>query len=94
MGAREEAQTCEVADDVAREVAAMQFAGGRSIVQVAAEWERDPQWVEEAVREALLERIPQRSGGLMVSRAETRAANSEALAAACEVQAELDWGTG
>jgi hypothetical protein len=82
------------ADTAAREVAAMQFAGGRSILQVAAEWERDADWVEEAVRRALLERIPQRSGGLKVSRTETRAANSEALGQAAEAQAELDWGTG
>lgn len=50
------------------EVAAMQFAGGRSMAQVAADWERDIAWAEEAVRRALLRTIPERAGGLMPAR--------------------------
>lgn len=55
------------------QVVAMQFAGGMSIARLAEEWERDAAWVEEAIRRALLEAIPQRDGGLMVPRAEARA---------------------
>ena len=54
-------------DQAAREVVAMQFAGGLSIARLAEDWERDPEWVEEAIRRALLETIPERNGGLKVS---------------------------
>lgn len=78
-------------DQAAREVAAMQFAGGMSIAQVAEAWERDAEWVEDAIRQAMLEQIPERDGGLKASRTETRAANAEELAAAREAQGELKW---
>lgn len=65
-------------DEAAREVAAMQFAGGMSIERVAEAWERDTDWVEAAVREAMLQSIPKRRGGLKPSRAEVRAERSAA----------------
>jgi hypothetical protein len=69
-----------VDDDAAREVVAMQFAGGMSIARLAQEWERDPGWVEDVIRQALLESIPKRDGGLKVSRVEARNARSEDVA--------------
>jgi hypothetical protein len=77
-------------DAAAREVVAMQFAGGMSIARLAEAWERDAGWVEESIRRALLETIPQRDGGLKVPRAEARAERSEELEAARGVQGELD----
>lgn len=63
----------ELPDGTAREVAAMQFAGGMSIARIAAQWEREAGWVEESIRVALLEYIPRRDGGLKRSRMEMRA---------------------
>jgi hypothetical protein len=60
-------------DEAAAEVAAMQFAGGISIARVAELWERDVEWVEGAIRRALLESIPRRDGGTKLSRTEARA---------------------
>ena len=59
-------------DEGAAEVAAMQFAGGMSIARVADLWEQDPEWVEDAVRRALLGSIPRRDGGTKASRIEAR----------------------
>jgi hypothetical protein len=67
----------------------MQFAGGMPIARVAEEWEREPEWVEQAVRAALLKSIPKRDGGLKTPRAEGRAERAEELDAACEAQGEL-----
>jgi hypothetical protein len=64
-------------DQAAREVVAMQFAGGMSIARLAESWERDAAWVEEAIRHALLENIPKRDGGLKPSRSEIRAERGE-----------------
>jgi hypothetical protein len=47
----------------------MQFAAGRTIAWLAEEWGWDAERVEEAVRAALLERIPVRDGGLKPARA-------------------------
>jgi hypothetical protein len=55
-------------DHAAAEVAAMQFAGGMSVRQVAEQWERDADWVEAAIWRALLETVPKRSGGLKAAR--------------------------
>lgn len=78
-------------EEAAGEVAAMQFAGGKAIGEVAVEWERDVEWVEAAVRRALLQSIPRRDGGLKASRAETRTQHSEELAAVREAQGKLGW---
>ncbi len=59
--------------DDAGEVAAMQFAGGMSMARVAQLWDRDAEWVEAAVRMALLRTIPIRDGGTKVTRVELRA---------------------
>lgn len=77
-------------DAAAGEVAAMQFAGGLSIAQVAETWERDAAWVEAAVRRALLEQIPLRDGGLKVSRAEEREERFLREREAREAQSSLD----
>ena len=76
-------------EEAAREVAAMQFAGGMSIARVAGEWERDAEWVEQAIRRALLERIPHRDGGLKLSRTERHAALSGERRPAREAQWDL-----
>lgn len=73
----------------AREIVAMQFAGGRSIEGLAEEWERDRDWIEEAIRQALLESIPERDGGLKVSRREQRAERT--LLTQEDAQGELEW---
>lgn len=78
-----------VDDQAAREVAAMQFAGGMSIERLAEEWERDRAWVEESIRLALLEFIPKRDGGLKVPRTEARAERSGELGAVREAQGAL-----
>ena len=78
-------------DQAVREVAAMQFAGGMSIAQVAVLWERDADWVEVAVRQALLASIPVRDGGTKVSRVEARA-ERRASAVTDAGQAALDFG--
>lgn len=78
-------------DDSAREVAAMQFAGGMAIAQIAEHWERDASWVEEAIRQALLKSIPKRDGGLKAPRAEMRGVRSEEIEALREVQQKLKW---
>lgn len=70
-------------------VVAMQFAGGMSIAQLMETWERDAAWVEAAVRQALLEMIPERDGGLKAPRAEIRAAKSEELESLRGVQRVL-----
>lgn len=81
-------------DAGAREVAAMQFAGGVPIAQLAEMWERDQAWVEEAIRRALLEYIPRRDGGLRATRVETRAANAQEMEVVREAQGELKWAAG
>lgn len=68
-------------DEAAREVVAMQFAGGMSIARVAEDWERDAAWVEAAIRAALLKSIPIRDGGLKPPRAEARAERAEEIEA-------------
>jgi len=78
-------------DEAAAEVAAMQFAGGMAVAEVAARWERDAAWVEAAVRRALLVYIPRRDGGLKMPRSEVRAANADAWRAADDVQQKLQW---
>lgn len=60
-------------DASAQDVAAMQFAGGRSMAQVAEQWDREVDWVEAAVRRALLATIPARDGGTKQPRAEVQA---------------------
>jgi hypothetical protein len=80
-----------IEDAGAREVVAMQFAGGRSIAQLAEEWERSAEWVEESIRRSLLEMIPKRDGGMKVSRSEARALRSGELQAVREAQAKLEW---
>lgn len=68
-------------DEAAREVVAMQFAGGMSIARLVEDWERDQEWVEAAIRAALLRSIPIRDGGLKAPRTETRAGRAEELEA-------------
>ena len=76
-GSRVPAQSAAVnGDDSVGEVAAKMFAGGMTIAQVAQLWEREPAWVEEAIRCAWLASIPRRDGGLKVPRAEERAERS------------------
>jgi len=78
-------------DQAAREVVAMQFAGGMSIARLAEEWDRDPEWVEEAIRQALLATIPERDGGLKVPRSLARAERSEELEAVKAAQSTLEF---
>lgn len=66
----------------------MQFVGGMSIEQVAAEWECSEEWVEVAVRHELLKLIPRCDGGLKASRSEMRAAREQPSESA---QFELEW---
>ena len=73
-----------------REIAAMQFAGGRSIAGLAEEWECDADEIEEAIRMALLESIPERYGGLKVSRREARGEKTLLTEDGPE-QGELKW---
>lgn len=77
-------------DEAAREVVAMQFAGGRSIAGLAEEWERDADWIEEAIRQALLESIPKRAGGLKVPRKQERAERT-LLTETRPAQAGFEW---
>jgi hypothetical protein len=70
-------------------VAAMQFAAGRSIAEVAEEWERDTAWMEEAIRRTLLESIPRRDGGRMRPRAEARAQRQETRESIRAMQSKL-----
>ncbi len=77
-------------DALDREVAAMQFAGGRSMAQLAEYWERDISWVEAAVRRALLQQIPQRVGGLKPSRDGARAERSDEQSRLDEQQGLLE----
>lgn len=58
---------------LARDVVAMQFAGGRSIAQLVMEWESTEAWVEDAIRQALLREIPQKDGGLKPPRRQSQA---------------------
>ena len=67
----------------------MQFAGGRSIAHLAEEWERSQEWVEQAIRAALLKTIPERDGGLKPPRAEMRAERSEEFELVREAQGRL-----
>ena len=82
----------EFDDNATGEVAAMQFAGGLSIERVAALWERDTDWVEAAIRRALLESIPRRDGGTKLSRSEARQAQKLEITAERVPQAGLDFG--
>jgi uncharacterized protein YbbK (DUF523 family) len=77
-------------DQAVREVVAMQFAGGMSIARLAEEWERDQAWVEEAIRQALLEEIPERYGGLKVPRRTVRAERTGELQELREAQGVLE----
>lgn len=79
-------------DEAAAHAAAMQFAGGMSIAEAAAEWEISPDAVECAVRRALLECLPARAGGTKLSRAEMQKARSAAEEQAKGRQAELGFG--
>lgn len=78
-------------DEAAGEVAAMQFAGGMSIEHVAAEWGRDADWVQAAVRRELLKLIPRRDGGLKASRTESRASRMSEARPAGPEQGALRW---
>jgi hypothetical protein len=69
----------------------MQFAGGLTIDEVAAQWERDAAWVEDAIRRTLLESIPQRAGGLRIPRSAVRAERSDEKHAAAGLQGMLGW---
>ena len=76
-------------DAAAREVVAMQFAGGMSIARLVEDWERDASWVEAAIRAALLKTIPVRDGGSKTPRAEARAERAEELEAIHGAQVSL-----
>ena len=78
-------------DQAAREVVAMQFAGGLSIARLAEDWERDQAWIEDAIRRALLETIPERNGGLKVSRWKAQTERSEELEAVRDAQSSLEF---
>lgn len=82
-----------VSDDElgAAQVVAMQFAGGRSIMRLAEEWERDAAWVEEAIRRALRDTIPKRNGGMKVSRRAASRERSLRTASRREAQDSLEW---
>lgn len=80
-----------LSDEAAGEVAAMQFAGGRSVAEVAAAWERDAAWVEAAVRRALRTHIPRRDGGLKETRAELRGERRDERDAVMCAQRSLEW---
>ncbi len=69
----------------------MQFAGGRTIAQLSAEWEQPAEWVEEAIRLALRETIPQREGGSKAPRAQTRATARLEARELEESQCTLGW---
>jgi hypothetical protein len=86
-------EALQVRDDEmsAAQVVAMQFAGGRLIVQLAEEWERDAAWVEEAIRRALRETIPKRNGGMKVSRRVASRERSVRTALRREAQDSLKW---
>jgi hypothetical protein len=75
----------------AREVAAMQFAGGMSIARLAEDWERDAAWVEESIRMALLDSIPRRSGGRKLPRTELRKARRLQIVGSDMEQPTLEW---
>lgn len=87
LGAMDDAEQ----EELEGEVAAMQFAAGRSMEQVAVEWERDVAWVEEAVRRALLASIPERVGGLKAARDPGRGERSAARSRLEEMQRRLEW---
>jgi hypothetical protein len=78
--------------DAAREVVAMQFAGGMSIARLAEEWERSAEWVEESIRLALLESIPKRDGGLKAPRKEVRSETRAGRDGDVELQVEMEFG--
>ncbi len=63
-------------DEPLCELAAMQFAGGMTIEQLARLWERDGDWVEKAIRRTLLAQIPRWAGGMKAARSVTRADRS------------------
>jgi hypothetical protein len=85
-------QTCSESEDkAAREVAAMQFAGGSSIESIAEHWERDAEWVAKAIREALLKTIPQRDGGLKLPRAALRAREAQEERVTRETYTTFNW---
>ena len=69
----------------------MQFAGGMQIARVAEAWDRDADWVESAIRRALLASIPQRDGGLKATRKEVRVERGEEIAGMRGVQASIEW---
>lgn len=78
-------------EEVAAEVAAMQFAGGMSIARVAALWEKEAEWVEASIRQALRAAIPRRDGGTKMSRTEARAARSDEGCLDIAEQGELEF---
>lgn len=78
-------------EDGAMDVAAMQFAGGLSAAKVAELWDRDVQWVEDAIRRAMLQAIPKRSGGLKEPRAQARAERRQQAAESEQLQQDLEW---
>lgn len=82
----------EPQDELDGEVAAMQFAAGRSMAELAEDWERDVAWVEAAVRKALLASIPQRDGGLKPARDGVRAERDEERMRLEELQGSLELG--
>lgn len=69
----------------------MQFAGGKSVAQLMEEWERNTEWVEGAIRAALLGSIPTRDGGLKPSRFTERKRRSEKVHTERVAQRELSW---
>lgn len=69
----------------------MQFAGGKSVAELAVAWERDGEWVEAAIRQAMLRTIPERDGGLKAPRAEGRAESAAELETLRGKQSKLFW---
>ncbi len=78
--------------DDSQQVAAMQFAGGMSIARVAEVWEKDADWVQAAIRAALLQTIPERDGGMKHPRAEIRAEEAAQEAENGLAQPRLNFG--
>lgn len=78
-------------EDAAQEVAAMQFAGGSTIARLAEEWEHDAEWVEDAIRKALLAYIPRRDGGSKITRKDVRKQRSQQLQEVQTAQGKLNW---
>jgi len=70
----------------------MQFAGGMTIARVAELWDRDREWVEAAIREALLKSIPMRDGGTKASRIELQAERRAQAVSEVEQQTLFEGG--